>query len=48
MSGGVFTDTLEQGDRAQPFDRAQDKLRRWAFFNSLLTLALYGGYPCHC
>ena len=47
-SGGVFTDTLERGDRAQPFDRAQDKLRRWAFFNSLLTLALYGGNPCHC
>jgi len=47
MSGGVFTDTLERGDRAQPFDRVQDKLRRWAFFNSLLTLALYGGNPCH-
>src|SRR5438874_10926556 len=28
-SGGVFTDTLERGDRAQR--------SRWAFFNSLLT-----------
>ena len=36
----VFTDTLERGDRAQR--------SRWAFFNSLLALALYGGDPCHC
>jgi hypothetical protein len=48
MSGGVFTDTLERGDRAQPFDRAQDKFRSAIFFNRLLTLAIYGGYPCHC
>src|SRR5688572_26772174 len=29
-SGGVFTDTLERGDRAQR--------SRWAFFNSLLAI----------
>jgi hypothetical protein len=23
-------------------------LMRWAFFTSLLTLALYGGTPCQC
>src|SRR5688572_16552959 len=32
-SEGVFTDTLERGDRAQR--------SRWAFFNSLLTFLLY-------
>src|ERR1043165_5128892 len=34
-SGGVLTDTLERGDRAQR--------SRWAFFNSLLDLVLAGG-----
>ena len=31
---------FKRGDRAQR--------SRWAFFNSLLALALYGGTPCHC
>jgi len=26
----------------------QAQRNRWVFFNSLLTLALYGGNPCHC